>query len=130
MAEAFLNLACPEHFVAQSAGIEPGKLNAVVVQAMNEVGVDISRHKTKAVADFIQRREAFDFVITVCDETSAERCPVFPGQTARLHWGFPDPSAFTGTLEDKLERTREVRDTIKARVESWCAEMCGAAARG
>ena len=128
MAEAFLNLACPEHFVAQSAGIEPGKLNAVVVQAMRETGVDISRNKTKAVADFMQRGEPFDFVITVCDETSAERCPVFPGQTTRLHWGFPDPSAFTGTPEEKLARTREVRDTIKARVESWCVEMCGAAA--
>ena len=91
---------------------------------MRESGVDISRNTTKAVADFIQRGEPFDFVITVCDETSAERCPVFPGQTTRLHWGFPDPSAFTGTPEEKLARTREVRDTIKARVELWCVEMC------
>lgn len=129
MAEAFLNAACPEHFAAQSAGIEPGKLNPVVVQAMQDIGIDISRHGTKAVAGFIERREPFDYVITVCDETSAERCPVFPGATKRLHWGFPDPSSFTGTPEEKLARTREVRDTIKARIEDWCLEMCGAAAR-
>jgi len=128
MAEAFLNASCPEYFAAQSAGLEPGKLNPVVVQAMQEIGIDISQHKTKGVADFIKRRETFDYVITVCDETSAERCPVFPGATKRLHWGFPDPSSFGGTPEEKLARTRKVRDTIKARIEDWCAEMCGAAA--
>lgn len=128
MAEAFLNRICPEHFSAQSAGIEPGKLNPIVVQAMSETGIDISQNNTKAAFDFIKRGEHFHYVITVCDEASAERCPIFPGVTTRLHWGFPDPSSFTGTLEEKLTRTREVRDTIKARIESWCAEMCGAAA--
>src|SRR3954471_2774441 len=102
MAEAFLNKACPDNFSAQSAGIEPGKLNPIVVQAMQEAGIDISQNKTKAVADFIQRGEQFDYVVTVCDETSAERCPIFPGQTKRLHWGFPDPSSFAGTPEEKL----------------------------
>ena len=124
MAEAFLNDLCPDNFNAQSAGIEPGKLNPVVVQAMQEAGVDISRNKTKAVADFIQRGEPFDYVVTVCDETSAERCPVFPAKTKRLHWGFPDPSSFAGTPEEKLARTREVRDTIRARINAWCDEMC------
>ena len=124
MAEAFLNRICPEDFFAQSAGIEPGKLNPIVVQAMQENGIDISRNQTKSVADFIARKEHFDYVITVCDETSAERCPVFPGQTTRLHWGFPDPSSFIGTPEEKLARTRQVRDTIEVRIKSWCAEMC------
>lgn len=129
MAEAFLNQVCPENFFAQSAGIEPGRLNPIVVQAMREVGLDISRNETKSVAGFIARAEAFDYVITVCDETSAERCPVFPGTTTRLHWGFPDPSSFTGTPEEKLARTREVRDTIQARIETWCATHCEPAAR-
>jgi arsenate reductase (thioredoxin) len=127
MAEAFLNQICPENFSAQSAGIEPGRLNPIVVQAMQEIGIDISANPTKSVAGFLERREPFHYVITVCDETSAERCPVFPGAVKRLHWGFPDPSSFTGTPEEKLARTREVRDTIRARIESWCAEMCGAA---
>jgi len=127
MAEAFLNAACPQNFHAQSAGIEPGKMNPVVVQVMAEIGLDLAGRPTKAVADFLARGDQFDYVITVCDETSAERCPVFPGCTTRLHWGFPDPSSFQGTPEDKLIFTRKVRDQIHACVEGWCAEMCGAA---
>jgi arsenate reductase (thioredoxin) len=124
MAEAFLNSICPENFEAQSAGIEPGKLNPVVVQVMQEIGIDISGRPTKAVFDFIKRGEPFHYVITVCDETSAERCPIFPGVTTRLHWGFPDPSSFQGSPEEKLAFTRQVRDTIRAKIEGWCAEMC------
>lgn len=124
MAEAFLNKVCPEQFSAQSAGIEPGRLNPVVVQAMQETGLDIAQNKTKAVFDFLRRGEHFHYIITVCDETSAERCPIFPGVTVRLHWSFPDPSSFAGTPEEKLARTREVRDMIKGQIESWCAEMC------
>src|SRR5437868_350927 len=101
MAEAFLNSICPEQFRAQSAGIEPGKLNPIVVEAMRESGIDISGNQTKSVASFLERNERFDYVITVCDETSAERCPVFPGTTQRLHWGFPDPSSFAGSAEEK-----------------------------
>jgi arsenate reductase (thioredoxin) len=125
MAEAFLNSICPAQFHAQSAGIEPGKLNPVVVQAMQEIGIDISPNQTKAVFDFLKRGEHFHYVITVCDETSAERCPIFPGVVTRLHWGFPDPSSFRGTAEDKLAFTREVREQIRARVNEWCGEMCG-----
>jgi arsenate reductase len=66
----------------------------------------------------------FAYVITVCDETSAERCPIFPGVTIRLHWSFPDPSAIQGSHDDKLARTRQIRDTIQAKVEQWCAEVC------
>ena len=122
MAEAFLNQICREQFEAHSAGLEPGRLNPVVVQVMKEIGMDISANKTKAVSDFLERQ--FDYVVTVCDETSAERCPVFPGNTRRLHWGFPDPSAFQGSPDLRLMRTREVRDAIKSKVEEWCQEVC------
>ncbi|HEU6446926.1 MAG TPA: arsenate reductase ArsC [Verrucomicrobiae bacterium] len=128
MAETFLNQICGDHFEAHSAGIEPGKLNPIVVQAMNEIGIDISGNKTKSVSDFLKSSDLFSYVITVCDETSAERCPVFPGVTTRLHWGFPDPSSFAGTPEEKLSRTREVRDAIKAKIESWCKTVCPAMA--
>jgi arsenate reductase len=124
MAEAFLNSVCGGRFEAQSAGLEPGKLNPIVVEAMQEIGVDISRNQTKAVSDMLKSGENFAYAITVCDETSAERCPVFPGATTRLHWGFPDPSSFQGTHDEKLARTREVRDTIRAKIEQWCAEAC------
>src|SRR5262245_21954322 len=89
MAEAFLNHLCSHDFRAQSAGVEPGQMNPVVVSAMKEIGFDLSGNQTKCAADFVG--EPFDYVITVCDEASAGRCPVFPGRTQRLHWGFPDP---------------------------------------
>jgi arsenate reductase len=120
MAEAFLNQICGNEFEAQSAGIEPGKLNPIVVEAMREVGIDISSNKTKSVAEMIASRQDFSYVITVCDETSAERCPGFPGGTTRLHWGFPDPFSFQGTPAEKLARTREVRDAIQAKIQQWC----------
>jgi len=126
MAEAFLKEACGDEFEAHSAGLEPGKLNPIVVEAMQEVGLDISQNATKAVWDFIKSGKMFSYVITVCDETSAERCPIFPGVTTRLHWSFPDPSGFPGTHEEKLAKTREVRDTIKGKIEEWCGEICTA----
>ncbi len=128
MAEAFLNQICREEFEAHSAGLEPGKLNPIVVEAMQEIGMDISANQTKGAFDLFKSGRVFAYVITVCDETSAERCPIFPGVTTRLHWTFPDPSAFPGTHEEKLARTRQVRDAIKARIEEWCAEVCPAIA--
>jgi len=128
MAEAFLNQICREEFEAHSAGLNPGKLNPIVVEAMQEIGIDISANQTKGVFDLFKSGRVFAYVITVCDETSAERCPIFPGVTTRLHWTFPDPSAFPGTHEEKLARTRQVRDAIKARIEEWCAEVCPAIA--
>src|SRR5712692_8249720 len=94
MAEAFLNQLCGEQFEAHSAGIEPGKLNPIVVEAMQETGLDISGKQTRAVTEMLISGKSFAYVITVCDETSAEQCPIFPGVTQRLHWSFPDPSAF------------------------------------
>lgn len=127
MAEAFLNKICDGVFEGYSAGLEPGKLNPLVVEAMGEIGIDISRNQTKAVFDMFKAGTSFAYVITVCDETSAERCPIFPGVTTRLHWTFPDPSSFKGTHEERLAKTREVRDAIEAKIKNWCAEMCGLA---
>jgi arsenate reductase len=128
MAEAFLKEMCGAEFEAHSAGLEPGRLNPVVVEAMRELGIDISGNQTKTVADMINSGKTFAYVITVCDETSAGRCPIFPGVTKRLHWGFPDPSAFQGAHEQKLARTREVRDAIGRKIEQWCDETCSVSA--
>ena len=124
MAEAFLNRLCGEQFEAQSAGLEPGKLNPIVVEAMKEIGIDISKNRTKSVSDILKSRQIFAYVVTVCDESSAERCPIFPGSTTRLHWGFPDPSAVAGTHDEKLARTRQIRDAINVKVEEFCGEVC------
>ena len=119
MAEAFLNQSGEGRYVAESAGLEPGELNPVVVEAMLEVGSDLSGNTCDSIDDFLPMAEEFAYVITVCDETAAERCPIFPGEVKRLHWESPDPSALEGTFEDRLERTRAVRDLIKARVAEW-----------
>jgi len=128
MAEAFLNQMCGAEFAAHSAGLEPGKLNPIVVEVMREAGLDLSGNQTKAVYDFIKAGEMFAYAITVCDQASAERCPIFPGATTRLHWSFPDPSSFQGTHEEKLVKTREVRDMIERKVAQWCDEVCSVAA--
>ncbi len=120
MAEAFVNTLCPERFEAHSAGIEPGALNPLVVEAMAELGIDLSGKATKSVDDMLASGWEFSHVVTVCDEASAERCPFFPGGGERLHWGFPDPSTLAGTKEERLARVREIRDAIRSRVESWC----------
>ena len=119
MAEAYLNALGGDRYEAESAGIEPGVLNPIVVEAMREDGIDISGNATKDVFAFLQQGKVYSYVITVCDETAAERCPVFPGGGTRLHWGFPDPGALTGTHEEKLARTRQIRDSIRHRVETF-----------
>jgi len=128
MAEAFLNQICPANFTACSAGLEPGRLNPLVVEAMQEIGLDLSRNRTKSVAEVLASGRKFAHVVTVCDEASAGRCPFIPGLSSRQHWSFPDPSALQGTREEKLARTREIRDLIKARIEQWCAQVCPPAA--
>ncbi|MCA9403445.1 MAG: arsenate reductase ArsC [Candidatus Omnitrophica bacterium] len=121
MAEEFLRKLGGDRFTVQSAGLEPGTLNPVVVEALKEDGIDITGKATVSVRELIDRGVEFDYIITVCDEASAERCPVFPGGGRRLHWGFPDPSGFDGPAEEKLARTREVRDRIKQTVTDWLA---------
>jgi arsenate reductase (thioredoxin) len=122
MAEAWLNHLCRDRYDAQSAGLEPGKLNPLVVEAMAEEGIDLANAPTKSVWDMFESGTNFGYVVTVCDETSAERCPIFPGNGLRLHWGFPDPSQFVGTHDEKLAQVRRVRDLIREKIAAWCAE--------
>jgi arsenate reductase len=122
IATAWLNDICGDYFEAQSAGLEPGQLNPLAVQVMDE------RDRwpiTRAGPSLMSLRvEMFAYAITVCDESETAGCPIFAGVTKRLHWSFPDPSALTGTYEQRLEGTRRIRDDIRARIETWCDEMC------
>jgi arsenate reductase len=124
MAAAWLNDICGDYFEAQSAGLDPGELNPLAVQVMDETGIDISNNKTQAVFDVFKRGELFAYAITVCDESEAAGCPIFAGVTKRLHWSFPDPSAISGTQQERLQGTRKIRDDIQARIQTWCDEMC------
>jgi len=125
MAEVFLNHLCGDRFIAESAGLEPGVLNPLAVDVMKEIGIDISKNETKSVFDFYTEGKLYRYVITVCDESSAEQCPLFPGIAERLHWSFEDPSAFTGTYEEKLQKTRVVREKIKEKIQEFCKTYSG-----
>ena len=119
MAEAWLNTLYGDRFEAMSAGLEPGTLNPYAVRAMQEAGVDIAGAATKSVFDLYKAGKIYSYVITVCDPEAAERCPIFPGVTKRLHWGFPDPSQAQGSDAEKLAQTRAVRDAIRRQIEEW-----------
>lgn len=123
MAEAYLQKFAPDMFSAESAGLEPGKLNPVVVEVMKEDGIDISGNKTKSVHDFIKQGKKYDYIITVCDESAKERCPVFPGNAEKMHWSFPDPSALEGSARDRMEKTGKIRDDIRKKVLDWLGSL-------
>jgi len=123
MAEAYLNLYGNGKFEAESAGLEPGDLNQFAVEVMKEDGIDMSNNKTKDVFDYFKKGKMYSYVITVCDEASAERCPIFPGVCERLHWSFADPAAIEGTYEDKLAGTRIIREQIKSKILNWIKEV-------
>jgi len=119
MAEAWLNKLAGGRFTAESAGLEPGVLNLFAVEAMRLAGIDISSNMTKSVFDKLKEEKPYDFVITVCGEAAADRCPIFPGPGKKLHWSFPDPSSFKGSPEERLAKTVEVRDAIRRKIEDW-----------
>lgn len=119
MAEALLSQLGGDRFQVYSAGLEPGTLNPLAVEAIREIGMDISANQTKSVFDYFRQGVLFDYVITVCDGANAEKCPVFPGITKRLQWNFEDPSRVEGSHEQKLAATRRIRDEIKEAVLSF-----------
>ncbi|HNS14788.1 MAG TPA: arsenate reductase ArsC [Syntrophorhabdaceae bacterium] len=120
MAEAFLNSLAGDRFEAHSAGLEPGALNPLAVEAMKEIGIDISQNKTKSVFDLFKKGELFSYVVAVCDAASAGTCPIFPGLvTKTIYWSFEDPASFTGAHEERLEQMRKARDEIRRTIEEW-----------
>jgi arsenate reductase (thioredoxin) len=110
MAEGLLRSLADEGWTVASAGTQPVGLNPLAVEAMKEIGIDISSQRSKAVTEFAGQR--FDAVITVCD-AAAEACPIFPGGTKRMHWSLPDPAAAEGTPEKKLAAFRSVREELR-----------------
>ena len=124
MAEAWMNYLCGDFFNAQSAGLEAGEINPLVVKAMAEMGIDLSGKKTQKVFDVWKSGQRFAYVITVCSDAESKSCPIFPSVTKRLNWPFPDPSQLAGTDEEKLREIRKIRDEIRRTVESWCGEVC------
>jgi arsenate reductase len=122
MAEAWLNRLCGDRFEAESAGLEPGVLNPLAVTVMKEVGIDISGKGTRSVFDVLKAGTLFSYVITVCDESAAEACPIFPGPAKHLHMGFTDPSRIEGSEDEKLRQIRVIRDSIREAIEAFCRQ--------
>jgi len=117
MAEAFLKHYGGEGFEAYSAGIEHGSLNPYVVRVMKEdEGIDISQNKTKSAIDFVRQGKLFHHVVTVCDESTAQRCPIFLGVRERIIMSFDDPSSFIGSDEEIMESVRGVKEKIKGEI--------------
>jgi arsenate reductase (thioredoxin) len=114
MAEGLLRELAGDRFEAYSAGTEATCVRPEVMEAMGELGIDISGQASKTLDLYLG--ESFDYVITVCDEAN-EACPFFPGAVERLHWSLPDPSAAQGMGEERLAVFREVRDRLRERVE-------------
>lgn len=114
MAEGYLRHVAGNRYEVLSGGISPKGLNPLAVEAMNEIGIDISRQRSKDVVEYLGT--AIQYVVTVCDNAK-ERCPIFPGTYKFLHWSLQDPAAATGTHDEKLAVFRQVRDEVAARIE-------------
>ncbi|SKA89499.1 protein tyrosine phosphatase [Paucidesulfovibrio gracilis DSM 16080] len=118
MAEALLQRFGGEEFEVESAGLEPTQINPLVVEVMQEEGIDLSEKRTQSVFDLFRAGRLYDYVITVCDDEQEKKCPVFPGVANRWHWPFPDPAKVTGSHEEKLAQVRAIRESIKERVRN------------
>jgi arsenate reductase len=116
MAEGLLRHLSQNRLEVRSAGTQPSAVNLLAIEAMREIGLDISAHRSKSVAEFEGQR--FDTVITVCDR-AAERCPVFPGAPERIHWSLPDPAAVNGTHHEKLAAFRNARDDLEQKLRAF-----------
>jgi arsenate reductase len=111
LAEGILRAAAGDILDVQSAGSKPtGNVHPLAIQAMQEIGIDISAHRSKPLSEFLDRK--IETVITVCGNADAA-CPIFPGQVNRHHWPFDDPARATGTDEEKLAVFRRVRNEIR-----------------
>ena len=122
MAEAFLRKYAGERFEVHSAGLEPRPINPLTIKVMQEVGFDMSAHRSKGIDDYLGKVH-FQYLITVCDDAE-KNCPTtWPGVNQRLHWSFEDPARFTGTDEQKLAKFRQVRDQIGVKVKAWLTEQ-------
>lgn len=119
MAEELINNFYANKFEVESAGFESRAINPFAIKAMAALNIDISKNQSKKVFDLFKAGNKYDYVITVCDEAAGEKCPIFPGKVIRLNWSFTDPSSFEGTDEDKLQKTIEVRNKIKSKIDEW-----------
>ena len=119
MAEGLLRHDGGASFEVASAGTKPSFVRPEAIAAMSEIGIDISRHRSKSVDEFAG--QAFDYVITVCDN-ARESCPIFPATTQRIHWSLDDPAAVQGTENQRLGEFCRVRDQLRTLLRQFSQE--------
>ena len=117
MAEGLLRSRGGDAYEVFSAGTQPRSVHPLAIRAMSEIGIDLTTHRAKGIEEFAEQ-PPMDLVITVCDE-AAEACPFFPNARQQVHWGFTDPSAVTGSEEERLAAFRHVRDLIAAKINQF-----------
>lgn len=115
MAEGLLRDIAGSRFEVYSAGVDPSFVRPEAIAAMREIGIDISRHRSKSVDEFAGQQ--FDYVITVCDNAN-QQCPMFPGKTERIHWSIADPASVSGDDETRLAAFRSARDELRERLKA------------
>lgn len=121
MAEGILRAAAGDLIDVQSAGSNPaGYVHPKAIEALKEIGIDISSHTSKHMNEFLDKK--VDTVVTVCGNAD-QACPMFPGQVSRYHWGFNDPAHAKGTEEEIMNEFRRVRDEIKLVFEAYAAGL-------
>jgi arsenate reductase len=118
---AILRKMGSERFEVFSAGIEPKGIHPYTIEVMEEIGYDLSAHRSKSLDEYLGKK-TFDYLITVCSD-AYRKCPFFPGVGTRLHWGFEDPAASQGSPEKKIAKFREIRDQITEKIQSWITEL-------
>lgn len=120
MAEGLLRYDGGGRFAVFSAGTKPGGVRPEAVEAMREIGIDITSHRSKSVDEFAG--QDFAYVITVCDH-AREACPAFPAQTEMTHWSFDDPAAAEGDFDARLRVFRRVRDELRSRLREFVESL-------
>ncbi|MDD3393407.1 MAG: arsenate reductase ArsC [Anaerotignum sp.] len=123
IAEAIVNKKYGDRFVAESAGLNIGKINPLAIRVMNEYGIDISNNQVNSVFDFYKEGRFYSYIITVCSREAEKECPVFPGIRKRLNWELENPENITGTEEEKYQKAIEIRDEIERKIDEFISSI-------
>src|ERR1019366_3093796 len=124
MAEGLFRAEGGGSFEIFSAGTEPGSVRPEAIAVMQEIGIDISGHRSKSVGEF--SGQSIDYVVTVCDN-ARDTCPVFPAGSERIHWSFEDPAAVQSSEQERLTAFRRIRDQMHERVKAFFRDRVAAA---
>ena len=122
MAEGLLRDMAGDRVEVASAGVAPTHVRPEAIEAMKEIGIDISTHRSKSIDELTTR--AFDYVITVCDNAN-QHCPIFPGPCSRIHWSIEDPAAVAGEDKTRIEAFRSARNELRERLVKFIKDQLG-----